>query len=116
MVPTLLGAAAVLAGSSALSAAVQGSSWVLPLVEVVAVVWLVGVGGRLLGVPSVVTVLLQVLGLAIALTALFTTGGYGGVIPNLEVVREFGALLSRRLAPDPGVGAAGAVEPGTVAS
>src|SRR6185312_15541074 len=94
VVPTLLGAAAVLAGSSALSAAVKGSSWVLPLVEVVAVVWLVGIGGRLIRVPSVVTVLLQVLGLTIALTALFTTGGYGGVIPNLEVFREFGALLS----------------------
>ncbi len=94
VVPTLLGAAAVLAGSSALSAAVKGSSWVLPLVEVVAVVWLVGIGGRLIRVPSAVTVLLQVLGLAIALTALFTTGGYGGVIPNVEVFREFGALLS----------------------
>ncbi len=38
--------------------------------------------------------LLQLLGMTIALTALFTTGGYGGVIPNAEVVREFGALLS----------------------
>ena len=84
----------MLAGSSALSAAVKGSSWVLPLVEVVAVVWLVGIGGRLIRVPSAVTVLLQVLGLTIALTALFTTGGYGGVIPNVEVFREFGALLS----------------------
>jgi transglutaminase-like putative cysteine protease len=94
VVPTLLGAAAVLAGSSALSAAIKGSSWVLPLIEVVAVVWLVGIGGRLIKVPAAVTVLLQVLGLAIALTALFTTGGYGGVIPNFEVFREFGALFS----------------------
>lgn len=94
LVPTLIGAAAVLGGSSALTAAVSGSSWVLPLLEVVGVVWLVGVGGRLIRVPAAGTVVLQLLGLAIALTSLFTTGGIGGVLPNAEVVREFGALLS----------------------
>ncbi len=92
--PTLIGAAAVLSGSSALTAAVSGSSWVLPLVEVIGVVWLVGIGGRLIRVPTTVTVLLQLVGMAIALTSLFTTGGIGGVLPNAEVVREFGTLLS----------------------
>ena len=91
---TLIGALAVLAGSSALSASISGSSWVLPLIEVVAVVWLVGIGGRLIRLPAAVTVLLQAAGITIALTALFTVDGYGGVIPNSDVLKEFGALLS----------------------
>lgn len=92
--PTLIGACAVIAGSTALSTPISGGDWLLPLIEVVAVIWLVGLGGRLIRIPTVVTVLLQVLGAAIALTALFTTGGFGGVLPNAAAAREAGALLS----------------------
>ena len=65
-----------------------------PTVEVVLVIWLVGVGARLARVPAAAAVLLQVAGAAVALTALFTVGGIGGVIPNGAVVGEAGDLLA----------------------
>ena len=92
--PTFLAAAAILAGSSALSTPISGASWVFPLVEVVAVIWLVGVGGRLIRVPTLVTVLLQLTGFIVALTSLFTSSGIGGVLPNRAALAEAGALLS----------------------
>ena len=92
--PSFLAAAAILAGSSALGAAVSGRSWVLPLIEVVAVIWLVGVGGRLIRFPSAVTVVLQLAGFAVALTSLFTSTGIGGVLPNPAALSEAGGLLS----------------------
>lgn len=92
--PTFVTAAAIVAGSSALATPVTGGSWVLPLVEVVAVIWLVGVGGRLMRVPTVVTALLQLAGFVIALTSLFTSSGIGGVLPNKAAVAEAGMLLS----------------------
>src|ERR1700712_4170866 len=94
LLPTFLAAAAILAGSSALGIPIDGSSWVLPLVEVVLVIWLVGVGGRLIRLPTTVTALLQLAGLVIALTSLFTSSGIGGVLPNEAAVGEAGALLS----------------------
>ncbi|MET3807013.1 transglutaminase-like putative cysteine protease [Nakamurella sp. UYEF19] len=92
--PTFLAAAAILTGASALGTPISGNSWVLPLVEVVAVIWLVGIGGRLIRLPTAVTALLQLVGFAIALTSLFTTTGIGGVLPNASAVSEAGALLS----------------------
>jgi hypothetical protein len=92
--PTFLAAAAILAGSSALGTPISGGSWVFPLVEVVAVIWLVGVGGRLIRLPVVVTALLQLVGFVVALTSLFTSSGIGGVLPNKAAVAEAGALLS----------------------
>ena len=94
LLPTFLAAAAVLTGASALGTPISGSSWVLPLIEVVAVIWLVGVGGRLLRLPTTATALLQVVGFAIALTSLFTSTGIGGVLPSKSAVQEAGALLS----------------------
>ncbi|SDP13262.1 Transglutaminase-like superfamily protein [Nakamurella panacisegetis] len=91
---TFLAAAAVLTGSSALSAPIIGHSWVLPLIEVVAVIWLVGVGGRLIRLPTVATAGLQLAGFVIALTSLFTSSGIGGVLPNSAAVGEAGTLLS----------------------
>lgn len=92
--PTLIAALTVLAGASALSAAIADADWVLPLTEVIGVVWLLGVGCRLLRSPAPVTVLVQFAGLVIALTGLFTTSGWGGFIPNAPVLREAGELLS----------------------
>lgn len=92
--PTLLAAAAVLTGASALSVPVNGHSWVLPLIEVVTVIWLVGVGGRLIRLPTAVTALLQLAGFVIALTSLFTSSGIGGVLPNPAAIGEAGTLLS----------------------
>lgn len=91
---TFLAAAAIVAGSSALATPISGRSWVLPLIEVVAVIWLVGVGGRLIRLPTAVTVLLQLAGFAIALTSLFTSTGLGGVLPDRSAVLEAGTLLS----------------------
>lgn len=92
--PTFLAAAAILTGASALATPISGSSWVLPLLEVVAVIWLVGVGGRLLRLPTTATALLQLAGFAIALTSLFTSTGIAGVLPNKSAVLEAGSLLS----------------------
>ncbi|MEP6563452.1 MAG: DUF3488 and transglutaminase-like domain-containing protein, partial [Nakamurella sp.] len=94
VVPTLLGALAVLAATLAIPPMIVGSSWVGSTVEVVLVIWAVGVGARLARVPVAVAILLQLLGASIALTALFTVGGIGGVIPNGAVIGEAGELLS----------------------
>ena len=91
---TFVSAAAILAGASALATPISGGSWVLPLIEVVAVIWLVGVGGRLLRLPTTATALLQLAGFAIALTSLFTSSGIAGVLPNKSAVQEAGALLA----------------------
>ena len=92
--PTLVGALAVLAGSAALPSAVAGSSWLWPLVEVLGVIWLVGVGCRLIRLPPVVTVLVQLGALIIALTGLFTYTGVGGVLPDASVLVEARDLWS----------------------
>ncbi len=94
LLPTFLAAAAVLAGSSALGTPLTGGSWVLPLIEVVIVIWLVGVGGRLIRLPTTAVALLQLGGFAVALTSLFTTSGIGGVLPSRGAVAEAGTLLS----------------------
>lgn len=60
----------------------------------VMLVSLIGVGSRLLRFPPVVALLLQTAGVAAALTSIFTSAGYGGVIPNAATVREVAALLS----------------------
>jgi len=87
-------AASILTGASAIGTPVTGSSWVIPLVEVVTVIWLVGVGGRLIRLPTALTVLVQLIGFSIAMTSLFTTSGIGGVLPNADAVSEASTLLS----------------------
>ena len=94
LIPTLLGALAVLAATLAIPPMIVGGSWVGPTIEVVLVIWAVGVGARLARVPVVAAIILQVLGAGIALTALFTVGGIGGVIPNGAVIGEAGELLA----------------------
>jgi len=59
-VPALLGALAVLGGTSAIPPMISGSDWFWPTAEVVLVIWLVGVGARLARVPAPAVVLLQV--------------------------------------------------------
>lgn len=92
--PSLVAALSVIGGSSALSAIVSGGSWVVPLVEVIGVIWLLGIGCRLLRSPAPITVLVQFAGLVIALTGLFATSGWLGFIPNGRVLHETGDLLS----------------------
>jgi len=94
LIPTLLGALAVLAATLAIPPMIVGSSWVGATIEVVLVIWAVGVGARLARVPVVAAIILQLLGAAIALTALYTVGGIGGVIPNGAVINEAGELLT----------------------
>lgn len=91
---SLLAAAAVLGGSTSLTALLRGSGWIPPLLEVVAVIWLVGVGGRLTRAPVVLVPVLQLVGFAVALTSLFTTTGIGGVLPDASVVAEARVLLA----------------------
>ena len=90
---TLLGALAVLASTAAIPPMVSGGSWVWPTVEVVAVIWLVGLGARLARLPPGVILLVQIAAAAVALTALFTTGGFGGVIPNGAALSEANELF-----------------------
>ncbi len=94
LIPTLVGALAVLAASSAIPPMISGDNWLWPTVEVVMVIWLVGVGARLARIPAAGAILLQVVGAAVALTALFTVGGIGGVLPNGAVLAEAGDLLA----------------------
>ena len=94
LIPTLIGALAILAATIAIPPMISGDKWFGPTVEVVMVIWLVGVGARLARVPTAAAIVLQVLGAAVALTALFTTGGIGGVIPNGAVIGEAGELLT----------------------
>lgn len=94
LIPTLVGALAVLAASSAIPPMISGDTWLWPTVEVVMVIWLIGVGARLARIPAAGAVLLQVVGVAVALTALFTVGGIGGVLPNGAVLAQAGDLLA----------------------
>ena len=93
LVPTLIGALAVLAATVAIPPMISGGDWFWPAVEIVLVIWLIGVGARLARVPAAAAVLLQIAGASIAMTALFTVGGIGGVIPNGAVLSEAGDLL-----------------------
>lgn len=93
-VPALLGALSVLGGTLAIPPMISGGGWFLETAEVVLVIWLVGVGARLARIPAVAVVLLQLAAAAIAMTALFTVRGYGGVIPNAAVIQEAGDLLT----------------------
>jgi transglutaminase-like putative cysteine protease len=93
-VPALLGALAVLGGTFAIPPMVSGGDWFWYTAEVVAVIWLVGVGARLARAPAALVVLLQLAAAVIAMTALFTVRGYGGVIPNGAVLTEVGDLLT----------------------
>jgi transglutaminase-like putative cysteine protease len=93
-VPALLGALSVLGGTLAIPPMISGSDWFWPTAEVVLVIWLVGVGARLARVPDAAVVFLQLAAAAIAMTALFTARGYGGVIPNGAALQEAGDLLT----------------------
>ena len=93
IVAGLTGAAAVLAGASALGSVLIGRSWVLPLIEVVVVVTLLGIGGRLVRLPTVGVIVLQLAGLVIALTSLFTTAGIAGVLPNAAALGQARTLM-----------------------
>ena len=93
-VTALLGALAVLAGTLSIPPMISGGEWFWPTAEVVAVIWLVGVGARLARAPAALVVLLQIAAALIAMTALFTVRGYGGVIPNGAVLTEAGDLLT----------------------
>ncbi|MFN8199808.1 MAG: DUF3488 and transglutaminase-like domain-containing protein [Nakamurella multipartita] len=91
--PALLGALAVLGGTLAIPPMISGSSWFWPTAEVVLVIWLVGVGARLARIPIAAVIAMQAAAAAIAVTALFTARGWGGVIPNGAVLQEAGELL-----------------------
>jgi transglutaminase-like putative cysteine protease len=91
---SLLGAVTVLAGGAALLPIIRGTSWIFPSVQIVGLIWLIGVGCRLLRAAAPITVLAQATGAVLTLTALFTSSGYGGIIPNLAVLREANRLLA----------------------
>lgn len=91
--PTVFGALAVLGGATALMPLVAGVSWLLPVAEVVTVVWLVGIGARLLRLRPWIVELFQLAALAVALTSLFTTTGIGGVLPGPAAVDEAVGML-----------------------
>jgi len=90
----LLAALTVLAGSSSLLVPLDGNIWITPLLQVVGVIWLAGVLCRLLAFPAPATILVQVLGASAAITALFSTRGWWGFIPNKAVLDQLGGLIS----------------------
>ncbi len=89
-----LAAGSVLAGASALTAIVSGYSWIGPTVQIVGLVWLVGLGCRLLRLPAPVTVVGQAAAIVLTITAIFTTTGYGGLIPSTRTLHEVQVILS----------------------
>lgn len=91
--PTALGALAVVGGATALTPLIVGLSWLLPVIEVVAVVWLVGIGARLLRALPLITGLLQLVALGVALTSLFTTTGIGGVLPGPAAISQAASMV-----------------------
>lgn len=94
LLPTAIGALAVLAGSTALSSILTGTEWLWPMVQVIVVTWLIGYGGRLSSAPAVLIVALQVMALVLVVTARFTFTGYAGIIPNASTIREMGELFA----------------------
>ncbi|RIJ79269.1 transglutaminase domain-containing protein [Nakamurella silvestris] len=90
----LLGALTILAGSSSLLVPLDGNIWITPLLQVVGVIWLAGVLCRLIALPAPVTVLVQVVGASLAITAIFSTRGWLGFIPNGQVLDQLGGLVS----------------------
>ncbi|AZI57660.1 transglutaminase domain-containing protein [Nakamurella antarctica] len=89
----LLGALTVVAGASPLTTTLKGSSWVPAVLQVVALVWLIGFGCRLLRLPSPVVLGVQILGVITSLTSLFTDSGSWGLIPNSRVLAEAQELI-----------------------
>jgi transglutaminase-like putative cysteine protease len=87
-VPTAFGALAVIGGATALTPLITGWSWLIPIAEVVAVIWLVGVGARLVGAPPWTVSLLQVVAFACGVTGLHLSTGIGGILPWRAAVGE----------------------------
>lgn len=86
--PTAFGALAVIGGTTALTPLISGGSWLIPIAEVIAVIWLVGVGSRLIGVPAWGASLLQVAAFACTVTGLHLHTGVGGILPGPAAIGE----------------------------
>lgn len=80
--PTAFGALAVIGGATALTPLIAGGSWLVPIAEVVAVIWLVGVGARLVGAPAWAVSALQIVAFACSVTGLHLHTGIGGIVPG----------------------------------
>jgi transglutaminase-like putative cysteine protease len=78
----------VIGGATALTPLVAGGSWLIPIAEVAAVVWLVGVGSRLVGLPAWGASLLQLAAYACSLTGLHLHTGIGGILPGPAAIGE----------------------------
>lgn len=90
---TLFGALAVIGGATALAPLVDGMSWLLPVAEIVGVIWLIGVGGRLAGLPTWAGQVAQLAGFTITITGLFTRTGIAGIIPGSAAWRDGRGML-----------------------
>lgn len=91
--PTAFGALAVIGGATALTPLIAGGSWLVPIAEVVAVIWLVGVGSRLLGAPAWAVSLLQVVAFCCSITGLHLRSGVGGILPGPAAFGEAAAIV-----------------------
>lgn len=92
-IPTLLGALAVLTGATAITPLVAGLTYLTPLVEVVAIIWLVGIGARLLLAPAWAVELAQLAAAVMTITSLHLTSGIAGIIPGPAAFAEGSALV-----------------------
>lgn len=86
--PTAFGALAMIGGATALTPLIAGGSWLIPIAEVVAVIWLVGVGARLVGAPIWAVAALQTVAFACSVTGLHLHTGIGGILPGPAAVGE----------------------------
>jgi len=93
LVPITAGLAVAL-GSSALSGVLQGDRWLWYVLAVVGLVMLVGLLARLLQAPTAAVLVIQVLGVVLLLTGLFSTDAVLHVFPGPRALAELGDGLS----------------------
>lgn len=94
MLPTLFGALSVISGATALVPLISGTSWLWPVAEIVALIWLVGVGARLMTLPPWATELLQVAAFVVTVTGLHLHTGIGGILPGPAAIDEVASAIT----------------------
>ncbi|MGP4018130.1 transglutaminase family protein [Saccharopolyspora sp. 5N708] len=95
LVATAAGALSVLCAATAFSGVFADGRWLFPAAFTVVAVAAVGVLGRRVRWPLALTVLAQLVGLLVVLTALFGDRAVLGVLPGPAAIGELGDLLAR---------------------
>lgn len=91
---TFFGALGVIGGSTALIPLIDGAAWLVPIIEVVGVIWLVGVAARMVAAQAWIVEVLQLGAIVITLTGIHLQHGIGGLIPGRAAASESAGLLT----------------------